>query len=109
MKKILQQSNAFYPEYLKAHNSSANKVLHFIGASLFFIFITLAIVYLNVYFVFIAIALGYILPGIGHKFFQHNQSFRATKPILCVVCATKLYWHTLTFQINKIEKKLLQN
>ncbi len=106
MKNLIKESNAFYPQYLKAHNNYSNKILHFIGASLFFIFIAIALYTLQFYFVIIAIAIGYTLPGLGHHFFQHNNSFRASKPILCVICATKLYWHTLTFQLKKIEKKL---
>jgi hypothetical protein len=105
MKKILTESNAFYPAYLKAHNNKGNQALHFIGASLFFACIAIAFTTTHYYFIAIAIAIGYILPGIGHRFFQHNDSFRASKPILCVICATKLYWHTLTFQLNKMQNK----
>ena len=101
LKSIINETNTFYPEYLKAHNDKGNQVLHFIGASLFFILIALFFVLQNWIFLPLAIFIGYLLPGLGHRFFQHNESFRSSKPIVCVLCATKLYWHTLTFQLKK--------
>ena len=107
MKKFIIELNSFYPSYLKAHNSLANQVLHFIGATLFFALMGLGIYLLNIWIMFLAVFVGYLLPGIGHRFFQHNDSFRATKPILCVLSAARLYWDTLTFQINKKMKNLI--
>jgi hypothetical protein len=100
-KKIVQQSAAFYPDYLKAHSDKHNRLLHFIGATSFFILIGLFFVTYQIWLLPAAVFLGYLLPGIGHRFLQHNDSFRATKPVICVICATKLYWDTLTFQIAK--------
>jgi hypothetical protein len=37
MKNFINEINQFYPAYLKAHNDMTNQVLHFIGATLFFV------------------------------------------------------------------------
>ena len=101
MKKFIYELNAFYPGYLRAHNNKANQVLHFAGATLFFALIVLAFILANYWLRAVAIFVGYLLPGIGHRFFQHNESFRSSKPVLCVICALKLYIDILTFRIHK--------
>ena len=101
MKKIFRELNAFYPVYLRAHSNRGNQVLHFIGATLFFALIALTFILSSYWLVVAAIFAGYLLPGIGHRFFQHNESFRSSKPVLCVLCAFKLYIDTLTFRIHK--------
>jgi hypothetical protein len=106
MKNLLKEINQFYPDYLKAHNDMTNQVLHFIGATLFFTLLGFGLYKLNIWIVLSAVFIGYLLPGIGHRFFQHNDSFRATKPILCVACAGKLYFDTLTFQIKRKMKEV---
>lgn len=101
MKKFIEELNAFYPEYLKAHSDMGNQILHFVGASLFFGLMGYGIFAMNIWIVLAAIFIGYLLPGIGHRFFQHNDSFRSTKPILCVLSAGRLYLDTLTLQIGR--------
>jgi hypothetical protein len=101
MIQLLKEANIFYPQYLKAHSGIGNRVLHFVGASQFFVLIILAIVLQIWLFVPVAIFIAYLLPGIGHRFLQHNDSFRSTKPILCVICAARMYFDTLFFQISK--------
>lgn len=101
MKSFFRELNAFYPAYLKAHSDKGNQVLHFIGSTLFFTLIALAFILPNYWLIAFAIFIGYLLPGIGHRFFQHNDSFRATKPVLCVICAFRMYIDTLTFRLHR--------
>jgi len=101
IKNFFNELNSFYPAYLRAHSSVGNQILHFIGSTLFFILIALAFILPNYWLIGIAIFVGYLLPGIGHRFFQHNESFRASKPMLCVLCAFRLYIDTLSFRIRK--------
>jgi hypothetical protein len=101
MKKFFLELNAFYPAYLRAHSNRGNQVLHFVGATLFFALIALAFILSNYWLIGGAIFIGYLLPGIGHRFFQHNESFRGSKPVICVLCAFRLYIDTLTFRIHK--------
>jgi hypothetical protein len=97
---ILKQANQFYPEYLKAHNNKLNRFLHFVGATQFFVICIIAFATHQYWLLALAIFLGYLLPGLGHHYLQHNESFRKTKPVLCVICATKLYFDTLFLQIS---------
>jgi hypothetical protein len=97
---LFKEANTFYPQYLKAHSDIGNRILHFIGATQFFILIILGIIFKIWLFIPVAIFIAYLLPGIGHRFLQHNDSFRSTKPILCVICAARMYVDTLFFQIS---------
>jgi hypothetical protein len=101
IKKFFHELNSFYPAYLRAHSSIGNQVLHFIGSTLFYFFIVMAFILPNYWLIGAAIFFGYLLPGIGHRFFQHNESFRGSKPVLCVLCAFRLYIDTLSFRIHK--------
>lgn len=96
MKKFFEELNSFYPDYLAAHNNRANRVLHFVGATGFFILAALAFILPNYWLILAAVATGYLLPGIGHKFFQHNDSFRTSRPLLCVLCAFRMYIETFS-------------
>jgi hypothetical protein len=101
MLQLIKEANTFYPQYLKAHSDKRNRILHFIGATQFFVLLTLAISLKIWLLIPLAIFIAYLLPGIGHKFLQHNDSFRSTKPILCVICAARMYIDTLFFQISR--------
>jgi hypothetical protein len=98
---LLREARAFYPEYLHAHSDLANRVLHFTGASLFYGCILAAVITGKWWLLPVAIFAGYLLPGIGHHFFEHNKSFRSTKPVLCVLCANQMYIDTLLFRTGK--------
>ncbi len=100
MLHLFKEANTFYPQYLKAHSDIGNRLLHFIGATQFFVLIIVAIVFKLWFFIPLAIFIAYLLPGIGHRFLQHNDSFRSTKPILCVICAARMYVDTLFFKIS---------
>ncbi|HYM93497.1 MAG TPA: DUF962 domain-containing protein [Chitinophagaceae bacterium] len=101
MRKFFCEVNSFYPAYLRAHNNTGNQVLHFAGSTLFFVLMALAFILHEYWLTGAAVFVGYLLPGIGHRLFQHNESFRASKPVLCVLCAFRLYIDTLTFRVHK--------
>lgn len=99
MKSFVQDINAFYPEYLAAHSDRGNRVLHFIGTTLFFSLIIIGLVTGMWWMIPLGIFIGYLLPGIGHRFLQQNDSFRASRPVFCVLCAFRLYLRMLSFGI----------
>jgi hypothetical protein len=101
MKTLINELRDFYPIYLRAHSDRHNQVLHFIGATLFFALMGLSVALHHWWLAPVAIFTGYLLPGIGHRHYQKNSSFRASKPVLCVLCALKLYLDTLTFRIGR--------
>ncbi len=103
---LLKEANEFYPEYLKAHSNKFNRFLHFVGASQFFVLFVIGLATSNFWLLALAIFLGYLLPGLGHHYLQHNESFRKTKPVLCVICATRLYFDTLFLQVSKKMKNI---
>jgi hypothetical protein len=103
MRSFIKELNEFYPEYLKEHSDKRNRALHFIGTTLFFTLLAAAAITLTWWLVPLAIIIGYLLPGIGHKYLQHNESFRSTRPVLCVLSAFRLYIDMLTFRLrNKL-------
>jgi hypothetical protein len=75
--------------------------MHFIGASLFYILTLAALLTFTWWLLPVAVFTGYLFPGIGHRFFEHNKSFRGSKPVLCVICAGWLYADTLLFRLHK--------
>jgi hypothetical protein len=91
MKQYIQKFNAFLPYYFKAHDNKLNKLLHFIGANLFFICLGLAIVYSNLFIFIAGIFIGYALPHIGHHHYEANKSLRSSHPLFCVLGAFILY------------------
>ena len=107
IKRFFIELDSFYPAYLRAHSSIGNQVFHFIGSILFYVLLALAFILPNYWLIGAAIFVGYLLPGLGHRFFQHNESFRASKPVLCVLCAFRLFIDTLSFQIRKKMKLAL--
>ncbi len=96
---------SFYPEYLAAHHNKTNRILHFVGATLFFVCIALAFIFNAYWLIAVAVLAGYILPGIGHHYFEKNKSFRSAKPILCVACATKMYFNAWLTPFKKNKKQ----
>jgi hypothetical protein len=39
MLHLLKEASAFYPQYLKAHSNVGKRILHFVGATQFFVLI----------------------------------------------------------------------
>jgi hypothetical protein len=101
IRSILKQSGEFYPEYLLAHSDAGNRLLHFIGATAFYTLLALTFILHTWWLAPLAVFAGYLLPGIGHRFLQHNHSFRGSKPVLCVICATRLYADTLLLKTGR--------
>lgn len=91
MRSLLKEINKFYPEYLEAHSDKRNRTLHFIGATCFFLLMIASMVTATWWLILLAILIGYLLPGIGHKYMESNKSFRTSKPLLCVLCALRMY------------------
>lgn len=103
MNKYIKTFREFYPQYLEAHGDMTNRVLHFTGASLFFILLILSLFMWNIWILLAAVFAGYFLPGLGHRFFEKNESFRSSKPVLCVLGAFKMYidtWKSILVKKN---------
>jgi len=91
MRAFIDGMRKFYPDYLRAHSNRHNRLLHFAGATLFFLLLIAAFVTRIYWLIAVAVFVGYLLPGIGHYFFEHNKSFRASRLVYCVLGAFRLY------------------
>lgn len=86
-----QSFRQFMVYYKGCHNNRRNQWLHFVGATLF-IGLTVVSLVMAVYWLLpVAVFVGYLLPHIGHKHYQGNQSLRASHPLYCVLGAGVMY------------------
>ena len=63
----------FYPFYLGEHSNSTCRRLHFIGTSIGFVLIVMAIVTRNPMLILYGLLQGYSFAWVGHFFFEHNR------------------------------------
>ncbi|MGB1248550.1 MAG: Mpo1-like protein [Chitinophagales bacterium] len=95
----------FYPYYLMEHSLLSTRITHFIGTSLLFILVVLAFLWQKwILFAFLPLA-GYGFAWFGHFFFEKNKPATFQYPLYSLASDFIMYWHILTFQINKEMKK----
>ena len=95
-KKEYKSFAEFYPYYLQEHNRRGTRILHFIGLSLFFIFIILAILNLNPFLLFAGIISGYFFAWVGHFFIEKNKPATFKYPWMSLKGDFKLYFQILS-------------
>lgn len=89
----------FYPFYLTEHSDTTCRGLHFVGTTLFFIFLILGIATLRwEYFVLMPVA-GYGFAWVGHFFFEKNKPATFQYPLYSLGSDFVMYWHTITGQL----------
>ncbi len=81
----------FWKYYRVCHSDRRNQWLHFTGATLFAGLALLALFAQWYWLLPVAVFIGYWLPHIGHRHYQHNQSLRTSHPVYCVLGAARLY------------------
>lgn len=95
MEKKYSSFKEFYPFYLSEHQDPTSRLLHFIGTSLVFIFLGVAIVTSN-YWWLIAIPLGgYGFAWVGHFFFEKNTPATFQYPGYSLASDFKLFFQIL--------------
>ena len=95
MSHRIQSFKEFYTFYLTEHQNTTSRVLHFIGTSLFFILLIVAII--NRWgwqWVFLPMA-GYGFAWIGHFFFEKNKPATFQYPVWSLLSDFKLYFEIL--------------
>lgn len=95
----------FWPFYLGEHSNKLNRVLHFIGSSFGLFFLVQFFLTLNFYFLLYGLTSGYAFAWIGHFFIQKNKPATFKYPIKSFISDWRLFFYTLTFQIDKELKK----
>ena len=85
----------FYPYYLSQHRSFGTRVMHFIGTTLFLLFLTSAILRLQIFFLLEGIVCAYLFAWIGHFFIEKNKPATFKYPWMSLKGDFKLYFEIL--------------
>lgn len=96
MEKRYKNLKEFYPYYLEEHRQKGTRILHFIGTTLFFCWMLLAIAFLNPWFILYAAISGYFFAWVGHFFVEKNKPATFQYPGLSLLSDFKLYFQILT-------------
>lgn len=86
----------FYPYYLEEHRKKGTRILHFLGTTLVFCWLVLAIAFLNPWFILYAALSGYFFAWVGHFFVEKNKPATFQYPWWSLKSDFKLYFEILT-------------
>lgn len=95
MEKRSQSFAEFYPFYLTEHQNPISRLLHFIGTTLFFVFLIAAFVTGNVNLLWFCPLMGYGFAWVGHFFFEKNKPATFQYPLWSLASDFKLYFQIL--------------
>jgi len=85
----------FYPFYLTEHKNKTSRILHFIGTSLVFVLIGIAIYNSWSWKWFLVPVVGYAFAWIGHAFFEKNKPATFKYPFWSLISDFKLFFEIL--------------
>ena len=91
MKKIIRFKD-FYPFYLEQHNSSSNKLFHFIGTFISIVFLFKLFVSLNLIYLLFALIAGYGFAWVGHFFIEKNRPATFSYPLYSLIADYKMFF-----------------
>ncbi len=90
-KKEFSSLKEFYPYYLQEHKNKTNRMLHFIGTTLF-LFLLLVMLFTQNWMIFFALpVVGYGFAWLGHFVIEKNKPATFTYPFYSFVCDFKMY------------------
>lgn len=95
MENRIQSFSEFYPFYLTEHKNPTSRLLHFIGTSLFFIFLMAALVSGHYGLLWFCPLMGYGFAWVGHFFFEKNKPATFQYPLWSLASDFKLYFQIL--------------
>lgn len=95
MKKEFKNFEEFYPYYIDEHKSKYNKLLHFIGTTIFFIFMIIFISSFEPKYIFYGFLSGYGWAWIGHFFIEKNKPATFTYPFFSLLSDYVMFWEIL--------------
>ncbi|PCH94416.1 MAG: hypothetical protein COB85_05650 [Bacteroidetes bacterium] len=93
--KAYKTFKEFYPYYLKEHTQRGTRVTHFIGTSLFFVFLVMAIVKLDPLYLLPTVIVPYAFAWVGHFFIEKNKPATFQYPGMSLRGDFKLYFDIL--------------
>ena len=85
----------FYPFYLSEHKNKTSRILHFIGTSLVFALIAVAIYNNWSWKWFLVPVVGYGFAWVGHAFFEKNKPATFKYPLWSLISDFKLFFDIL--------------
>lgn len=106
--KVYTSFKDFYPYYLTEHKNATSRALHFIGTLLIFVCVIIGIITGKALWFIIIPLCGYGFAWVGHYFFEKNKPATFTYPFYSLGSDFVMFWHTLTFQINRKIKEAEQ-
>jgi len=91
----------FYPYYLTEHQDPECRRMHFIGTSLFFGVLILAIVLGNGWLLLLLPVVGYGFAWYGHFRYEKNKPATFQYPLFSLASDFIMYYDTLTGQVER--------
>lgn len=96
MEKRFQSFKAFYPYYLEEHKKKGTRISHFIGTTLFFVWMVSAIVFFNPWHILYGVITAYFFAWVGHFFIEKNKPATFRYPLFSLRGDFKLYFQIWT-------------
>ena len=93
--KTYKNFEEFYPYYLKEHTKLGTRVTHFIGTSLFFVFLVMSIVMMDPMYLVPTVIVPYAFAWVGHFFIEKNKPATFQYPGMSLRGDFTLYFHIL--------------
>ena len=90
----------FYPYYLREHQNSACRRLHFVGSTLIIFTLFYALFTGQLVYLWLLPILGYGFAWVGHFFFEHNKPATFTYPFYSFLGDWVMYKDILTGKIK---------
>lgn len=85
----------FYPYYLTEHLDPVCRALHFIGTSLLFVLLAIAVYLGNYSLLWFLPVIGYSFAWVGHFFFEKNKPATFQYPFYSLASDFLMFWHLL--------------
>lgn len=93
---VYKNFKEFYPYYLTEHTKVGTRVTHFIGTSLFFVFLVMAIVKSDPIYLLPTVIVPYAFAWAGHFFIEKNKPATFQYPGMSLRGDFKLYFQLLS-------------
>jgi len=90
----------FYIFYLAEHSNRTSRRLHFIGSSVGFILLLLALFTARWWLLPLALLQGYAFAWVGHFFFEKNRPATFRYPVYSFMGDWRMWWDVLTRRIE---------
>ncbi len=86
----------FYPYYLSEHRKKGTRITHFVGTSLFFLWVISALVNLNGWHILYGAITAYFFAWVGHFFIEKNKPATFQYPLMSLKGDFLLYFQIMT-------------